>query len=216
MSSQGPAGGKTMTGLICQENFACSGNEEAAFECDECKTLQCERCEEVLHKQERLQNHERTRIAPGYVPYCSSCKGANNGSATGARPRAAVRCLSCKVDLCADCQKRTHSGGNKRKHQVTFYQPIKNPEPQEGPKEDDEIQKKKMTEKVVSFLLVDEAEQIQVFISCCLCNKNIFYNPLYRLRSLTRVPVPSRANGIISLGQISTSMGNFIASQVTC
>ncbi|KAM3918008.1 zinc finger FYVE domain-containing protein 1 [Leptodactylus fuscus] len=163
MSSQGPAVDKVMmTGLMCQENFACSGGEEAVFECDECKTLQCQRCEDVLHKQERLQDHERTRIPPGYIPYCSSCKGANNGGATGAKPRAAIRCLSCKIDLCADCQKRTHSGGNKRKHQITSYQTIKSPEPQEGPKVDDEIRKKKMTEKVVSFLLVDETEQIQV------------------------------------------------------
>ncbi|KAG9481398.1 zinc finger FYVE domain-containing protein 1 [Eleutherodactylus coqui] len=163
MSSQGPAGDKSMmTALMCQENFACSGSEEAVFECDECKTLQCQRCEDALHKQERLQNHERTRIPPDYVPYCSSCKGANNGATTGARARAAVRCLSCKVDLCADCQKRTHSGGNKRKHQVTSYQTVKSPEPQEAPKVDDEIRKKTMTEKVVSFLLVDETEQIQV------------------------------------------------------
>ncbi|XP_073408793.1 zinc finger FYVE domain-containing protein 1 isoform X1 [Dendrobates tinctorius] len=163
MSSQGPAGDKAiMTGLMCQESFACSGSEEAAFECDECKTLQCQRCEEVLHKQERLQDHERTRIPPGYVPHCSSCKGANNGGTPGPRPRASIRCLSCKVDLCADCQKRTHSGGNKRKHQVTFYQTAKSPETPEGPKVDDETRKKKMTEKVVSFLLVDETEQIQV------------------------------------------------------
>ncbi|KAM4013620.1 zinc finger FYVE domain-containing protein 1 [Anomaloglossus baeobatrachus] len=163
MSSQGPAGDKTaMTGLMCQENFACSGSEEATFECDECKTLQCQQCEDVLHKQERLQSHERTLIPPGYIPYCSSCKGANNGGPSGARTRAAVRCVPCKIDLCTDCQKRTHSGGNKRKHQVTSYQTIKSPETTEAPKVDDEALKKKMTEKVVSFLLVDETEQIQV------------------------------------------------------
>ncbi|XP_069806192.1 zinc finger FYVE domain-containing protein 1 [Dendropsophus ebraccatus] len=162
MSSQGPSGDRAvMAALMCQENFACSGSEEAAYECDECNTLQCPRCEEALHQQERLQQHERTPIRPDYVPYCAACKGANHGGA--GRPRAAVRCLSCKSDLCADCQKRTHSGGNKRKHHMTPYPAVKSPEPQESLKEDGEEQrKKKMTEKVVSFLLVDETEQIQV------------------------------------------------------
>ncbi|XP_040188991.1 zinc finger FYVE domain-containing protein 1 isoform X1 [Rana temporaria] len=165
MSTQGATTEKSVVaGLTCQENFACSGNNEAVFECDECNTLQCQRCEEALHKQERLQNHERNRIPPGYVPFCSACKGVNtmHNSTNGTRQRAVVRCASCKVDLCADCQKRTHSGGNKRKHPLTHYQTINAPEPQEGGKMDEEIRRKKMTEKVVSFLLVDETEQIQV------------------------------------------------------
>lgn len=165
MSTQGATTEKSVVaGLTCQENFACSGNNEAVFECDECNTLQCQQCEEALHKQERLQNHERNRIQPGYVPFCSSCKGVNtmHNSTNGTRQRAVVRCASCKVDLCADCQKRTHSGGNKRKHPLTYYQTMNAPEPQEGGKMDEEIRRKKMTEKVVSFLLVDETEQIQV------------------------------------------------------
>ncbi|NP_001086271.1 zinc finger FYVE-type containing 1 S homeolog [Xenopus laevis] len=167
MSTQGPTSDKCLiTALMCQEKFACAGNAEAVFECDECNTLQCQQCEGELHKQERLQNHERTRIPPGFVPSCSSCKGGNASSMMSStsvsRQRASVRCLNCKVDLCADCQKRTHSGGNKRKHQFTAYPMLKGPEPQHGPEMDKESLRKKMTEKVDCFLLVDETEEIQV------------------------------------------------------
>ncbi|KAM4662610.1 zinc finger FYVE domain-containing protein 1 [Discoglossus pictus] len=177
MSAQGDKG--LITALMCQENFACGGTSEAVFECDECNSVQCQQCEEGLHRQERLQNHERTRIAPGYVPYCGACKGANNStiqsSNIGTRQRAAIRCLSCKMNLCAECQKRTHSGGSKRKHPVTVYQIPKNHDPQDGGKEDEESLRKKMTENVVSFLLVDETEQIQVededeFLQKLRCN----------------------------------------------
>uniref|UniRef100_A0A8C5PY75 Zinc finger FYVE domain-containing protein 1 n=1 Tax=Leptobrachium leishanense TaxID=445787 RepID=A0A8C5PY75_9ANUR len=167
MSTQGPTTVKGLyPDLLCQENFDCSGNDEAVYECDECNSLQCQRCEELLHKQERRQNHERTRIPPGYVPFCSSCKGAGSvtmqGSAPDARQRASVRCLTCKANLCAECQKRTHSGGNKRKHPMSAYPALKIPQLQDGIKLDEETRRKKITENVVSFLLVDETEEIQV------------------------------------------------------
>ncbi|XP_063295846.1 zinc finger FYVE domain-containing protein 1 [Pelobates fuscus] len=165
MSTQGPTDKGPRTGLTCQENYACAGNDEALYECDECNTVQCQRCEEVLHKQERLQNHERTRISLGYVPLCAVCKGANpsavQNSTKDAKQRAAVRCLSCKINLCAECQKNTHSSGNKRKHPLSVYQALKSPVQQEV-KGDEENLKKKMTENAVSFLLVDETEKIQV------------------------------------------------------
>ncbi|XP_053553750.1 zinc finger FYVE domain-containing protein 1 [Bombina bombina] len=161
MSAHGPAANKCgVPGIMCQENFACGGNEEAVFECDECNSMQCQQCEEGLHKQERLQNHERTHITPGYVPFCGACK-VTSGT-TGNRQRASVRCLSCKINLCTECQKRTHSGGNKRKHPLTIYQVPKSSDLQDSVKVDEEMQRKKLTENVVSFLLVDETEQIQV------------------------------------------------------
>ncbi|XP_029806964.1 zinc finger FYVE domain-containing protein 1 [Suricata suricatta] len=148
-------------GLMCQESYACSGADEAVFECDECCSLQCLRCEEELHRQERLRNHERIRLKPGHVPYCDPCKGPN-GHSPGVRQRAAVRCQTCKINLCLECQKRTHSGGNKRRHPVTVYHVAKVQELLEEDEPDEETRRKKMTEKVVSFLLVDENEEIQV------------------------------------------------------
>lgn len=162
MSAQtSPAEKGLNPGLMCQESYACSGTDEAVFECDECCSLQCLRCEEELHRQERLRNHERIRLKPGHIPYCDPCKGPN-GHSPGVRQRAAVRCQTCKINLCLECQKRTHSGGNKRRHPVTAYHVTKVQELLEEEEMDEETKRKKMTEKVVSFLLVDENEEIQV------------------------------------------------------
>lgn len=162
MSAQASPAEKGLNpGLLCQESYACSGTDEAVFECDECCSLQCLRCEEELHRQERLRNHERIRLKAGHVPYCDPCKGLN-GHSPGVRQRAAVRCQTCKINLCLECQKRTHSGGNKRRHPVTVYHVSKVQEPLEGEEMDEETKRKKMTERVVSFLLVDENEEIQV------------------------------------------------------
>ncbi|CAB1339817.1 unnamed protein product [Coregonus sp. 'balchen'] len=125
MSGQGPSVDKGInTILVCQESYACGGSDEAAFECDECGSLQCVRCEFELHRQERMRDHDRVRIASGHVPFCDSCKRDNSGcGVNGGRLRAVVRCQGCKINLCPDCQKRTHSGVNKRKHPVTPYPP---------------------------------------------------------------------------------------------
>ncbi|MBN3326232.1 ZFYV1 protein, partial [Atractosteus spatula] len=164
MSGQGPSSEKGVnTSLVCQESYACGGSEEAVYECDECGSLQCVRCELELHRQERLRNHERTRVRPGHVPFCNSCKGGGAGAGNGGRQRAVVRCQGCKTNLCLDCQKRTHSGVNKRKHPLSLYPPCKSPEAGPDAGEDDpETQKAKLLEKVCSFLLVDENEEIQV------------------------------------------------------
>ena len=174
MSGHGASSEKGVnTSLICQESYACGGSEEAAFECTECKNLQCVHCEEGLHSQEHLKNHERVPIGPGHVPYCDSCKGGNGGSENGKRNRAVIRCLNCKVNLCQDCQKRTHSGGNKRKHPVTSYPPPPKPAaddsvqttPAQPPVLKDnetKAQAAKLLERVSSFLLVDENEEMQV------------------------------------------------------
>lgn len=160
------------TSLICQESYACGGFEEAAFECDECKSLQCIRCELELHSEERLKNHERVQIGPGHVPYCDNCKGGNGGSENGKRHRSVVRCQNCKVNLCQDCQKRTHSGGNKKKHQLTSYPLPPKPaavnsvltfvQPSVLTVDETKAQRAKLLENVFSFLLVDENEEMQV------------------------------------------------------
>ncbi|CAM4569278.1 unnamed protein product [Lepidochelys olivacea] len=166
MSAHAPTAEKGLnTALLCQESYDCSGNDEAVFECDECGTLQCQCCEKELHKQERLRNHERTRIRPGHIPYCDNCKGANgnimHNNATGSRQRAAMRCQMCKTNLCVECQKRMHAGGNKRKHPITMYHGSKSQEEEEEGM-DEETKRRRMAEKVASFLLVDETEEIQV------------------------------------------------------
>lgn len=187
MSGHGSSSEKGVnTSLICQESYACGGSEEAAFECDDCKSLQCVRCELELHSQERLKNHERVQISPGHVPYCDNCKGGNGDN--GKRHRSVVRCQNCKVNLCQDCQKRTHSGGNKKKHQLTSYppppksaglssvptsvQPSVQPSAQPSVQIADETksQRAKLLENVFSFLLVDENEEMQV--SCAKVTPN--------------------------------------------
>ena len=161
MSCQAPSVDKGMnTVLVCQESYACGGSDEASFECDECGSLQCTRCELELHRQERMRNHDRVRIAPGHIPFCDSCKGDAAGSS---RLRAVVRCQGCKINLCLDCQKRTHSGANKRKHPLTQYPPPK--AAPEGGLADAEAgveALKAQLERVCSFLLVDDREEMQV------------------------------------------------------
>lgn len=159
MSGQGAAAGKgTSAAPGCQENYACGGSDEAAFECDECGSLQCARCELELHRQERMRNHDRVRIAPGHVPFCDSCKGDGGG-----RLRAAVRCQGCKINLCLDCQKRTHGGVNKRKHPLTPYPPANASRDDSVASAESQMETLKAElEKVCSFLLVDEREEMQV------------------------------------------------------
>ncbi|XP_072344034.1 zinc finger FYVE domain-containing protein 1 isoform X2 [Scyliorhinus torazame] len=141
--------------LRCQESYACSGSE-AAFECDECGSLQCVLCDRELHTQARLRDHERSRLQPGHIPYCDQCS-SNPGPGPSPRHRATSRCLSCKVNLCTECQRRSHS--SRRKHPLSSY-------PQLRPAEQGEAQSqqldKRLSQTVSSFLLVDEKEQIQV------------------------------------------------------
>lgn len=174
MSGPGPAADKGTNADLpgCQENYACGGSDEAAFECDECGSLQCVRCELELHRQERMRNHDRVRIAPGHVPFCDSCKGGDTGSSSGSgcrvnggRLRAVVRCQGCKINLCSDCQKRTHSGVNKRKHPLTPYPPPSAPQ-EDGSAGQSQVEiLKAELEKVCSFLLVDEWEAMQVNVN---------------------------------------------------
>lgn len=162
MSGQGSEVDKGMNAVLgCQESYACGGSDEATFECDECGSLQCSRCELELHRQERMRNHDRIRIAPGHVPFCDSCKGDSSCSGSGGRSRAVVRCQGCKINLCLDCQKRTHSGVNKKKHPLSAYPPAKAALDNSA-----ETSQMETVEKVCSFLLVDEREEMQV--NCCL------------------------------------------------
>ncbi|XP_059505367.1 zinc finger FYVE domain-containing protein 1 isoform X2 [Stegostoma tigrinum] len=142
--------------LRCQESYACSASE-AAFECDECGSLQCAVCERQLHNQPRLRDHERSRLKPGHLPFCDQCNG---NKPSGGRRRACCRCLACKVNVCAECHRRGHS--NRRKHPVNNY-----PQPEveaglgEDQKEHRELDKLR-SQTASSFLLVDEQEMIQV------------------------------------------------------
>lgn len=164
MSRQGSDVDKGLnTVLGCQESYACGGSDEATYECDECGSLQCTRCELELHRQERMRNHDRIRIAPGHVPFCDSCKGDSSCSASGGRIRALVRCQGCKINLCLDCQKRTHSGVNKKKHPLSPYPTAKALQDNSGSTELSQIEiLKAELEKVCSFRLVDEKEEMQV------------------------------------------------------
>ncbi|XP_030627573.1 zinc finger FYVE domain-containing protein 1-like isoform X2 [Chanos chanos] len=180
MSGNGPLAEKGVnTSLVCQENYSCGGSEEAVFECDECGSVQCTRCELELHQQERLKDHERVPIGPGHAPYCDNCKSVNGkGGGNGKRHRSVVRCQSCKINLCLDCQKRTHSGGNKKRHPLMPYNPPKLTEvnSSDGPDEA-ETQKAKLLDKVSSFLLVDENEEMQIkdedeFVRMLTCQPN--------------------------------------------
>ncbi|XP_047201559.1 zinc finger FYVE domain-containing protein 1-like [Girardinichthys multiradiatus] len=168
MSGHGSSSEKGVnSSLTCQENYSCGGSEEAAFECNDCKTLQCVRCEVELHHQEHLRNHDRVPVGPGHVPYCDNCKGGSGDSSK--RHRSVVRCQNCKVNLCLDCQKRTHSGSSKKKHQLISYLPPPKPAEVNSTKmavqnadAPESSERARLLEKVSSFLLVDENEEMQI------------------------------------------------------
>uniref|UniRef100_A0AAY4BFX5 FYVE-type domain-containing protein n=1 Tax=Denticeps clupeoides TaxID=299321 RepID=A0AAY4BFX5_9TELE len=163
MSGHGPSLKKGVsTNPLCQEGYCCGGSEEAEFECDECGSLQCSLCEQKLHEQERLKHHERVLVGPDHVPFCDNCKnGGGKVVADGKRQRSVVRCQTCKVNLCQDCQKRTHNGGGKKKHPLTPYSPHKTVQA-DAPEDEAKKHKVKLLEKVCSFLLVDENEEMQI------------------------------------------------------
>uniref|UniRef100_UPI00398EE2AC zinc finger FYVE domain-containing protein 1 isoform X2 n=1 Tax=Pristiophorus japonicus TaxID=55135 RepID=UPI00398EE2AC len=145
-------------GLSCQESYACSG-AAAAFECDECGSLQCAGCERELHRQPRLGQHQRSRLGPGYSPRCEQCPGPGTGALAAHRPgppAATARCHTCKLNVCADCQRRAHS--NRRKHRLESYPAG----PGEGPGEGEAERAQPRARAGSSFLLVDHSEQIQV------------------------------------------------------
>nr|XP_020469604.1 zinc finger FYVE domain-containing protein 1-like isoform X2 [Monopterus albus] len=158
------------TSLVCQQSYDCGGSEDAAFECDECKSMQCVCCEVKLHSQEHLKNLEQVQIGPGNVPYCHSFKGVNGDN--GKCHRSVVCCQNCKVNLRQGCQKCTHSGGNNKKHKLTScptspklaevnsVQTSVQPAVQIA--DETKSQKAKLLEKVSSFLLVDENEKMQI------------------------------------------------------
>uniref|UniRef100_A0A6Q2YSC0 FYVE-type domain-containing protein n=1 Tax=Esox lucius TaxID=8010 RepID=A0A6Q2YSC0_ESOLU len=160
MSGHGSLSEKEInTSPICQESYVCEGSGDAAFECDECKSLQCVQCEKQLHSREGMQNHKRVKIDPGHVPYCDSCKRGKEGTVNGHRNRSVVRCQNCKVNLCHQCRKSTHNGGNKKKHQLTTYPTTK---PADSVVDEADVQKAKHLEEVCSFLLVDANEEMQI------------------------------------------------------
>lgn len=180
MSGQGSDGEKGLNPVLgCQESYACGGSDEATFECDECGSLQCSRCELELHRQERMRNHDRVRIAPGHVPFCDSCKGDSSCPVSGGRIRAVVRCQGCKINLCLDCQKRTHSGVNKKKHPLSPYPPAKAALENSTEMSQMETLRAEL-EKVCSFLLVDEREEMQV---TCLFSSPFENTAVWRCRA---------------------------------
>ncbi|XP_048126689.1 LOW QUALITY PROTEIN: zinc finger FYVE domain-containing protein 1 [Alosa alosa] len=169
MSSHGPSLEKGVnTSLACQESYVCDGSEEAVFECTECASVQCSLCELEVHQQEGLQDHQRAPIGPGHVPLCNGCKGGKgSGNGNGKRNLSVVRCQTCKINLCQDCQKRTHNGGGKKKHPLTHYPPPGSAQTgaqtnASGGQDQAKAQQAKLLERVASFLLVDENEEMQI------------------------------------------------------
>ncbi|KAG8011210.1 Zinc finger FYVE domain-containing protein 1, partial [Nibea albiflora] len=141
----------------------------------------------------QVDTEHRVRIAPGHVPFCDSCKGDSSCSVSGGRLRAVVRCQGCKIK---DCQKRTHSGANKRKYPLTPYPPAKAPQDNSVNAGESQIEiLKAELEKVCSFLLVDEKEEMQVkdeddFVSRLGCKPDELLKVLSIFGNTGEVPHP--------------------------
>ena len=95
----------------CQEKYCCDGeNAEAAYECDECDSLQCAKCESKLHDLPRTTFHDRRQLEPPrpeklcQLPTCAR------------RNYADVHCDECARRLCFDCSQSVHAQGRKKHH----------------------------------------------------------------------------------------------------
>ena len=98
--------------LLPDDFFGSPGDRtEAKFQCNECKTLQCEVCEELLHENPRFDFHERSPLKP--TPPELICQ---NSSCTD-RNFADWYCKECQSRLCSVCDSTVHSGSpNLKKH----------------------------------------------------------------------------------------------------
>ena len=87
---------------ICEEKFDCDGSN-ASYECVNCGTRQCEHCEQLLHKPERLKfaSHFRRKIEQ--LPCAVEC-------ALCPYKPAEYSCLECRTVICRDCNKEYHRG----------------------------------------------------------------------------------------------------------
>ena len=95
----------------CQEKYCCDGeNAEAGYECDECGSLQCPKCELKLHELPRTTFHDRRRLeppAPEKLCQLPTCTPKNYAD---------VRCDECARNMCFDCSQNIHAHGRRKHH----------------------------------------------------------------------------------------------------
>lgn len=76
----------------------------------ECKTLQCEVCDELLHENARFEFHERNPIpdqAPDLICGYRLCEDQNYAD---------LFCTECNIRICFTCDPLIHSSGRKQNH----------------------------------------------------------------------------------------------------
>lgn len=89
--------------VFCSEKYSCVADRaEAEYECDHCRSFQCSACEGRLHEIARHSFHERKRLVrppPDKLCQQPSCDERNFAD---------VKCESCGLRLCFDCDRKTH------------------------------------------------------------------------------------------------------------
>lgn len=89
--------------VLCSEKYSCVADRaEAAYECDHCRSFQCAACEGRLHEIARHSFHERRKLVrppPDKLCQQPSCDERNFAD---------VKCESCGLRLCFDCDRKTH------------------------------------------------------------------------------------------------------------
>jgi len=95
---------------VCQERYACKGTSQAFFSCEDCKTLQCEACENLLHENSRFEFHTRHPIPKTPVDLLCQHKACEDANL------ADVTCKECELRFCYACDSSVHLSGAAKKH----------------------------------------------------------------------------------------------------
>lgn len=95
--------------VYCTERYACARDRaEAAFTCEQCRTDQCENCEQQLHDLAKYAFHDRIRI-PAVRPERLCDQPETNGCTP--RNFADVICEDCGGRrFCFNCEAKAHRG----------------------------------------------------------------------------------------------------------
>ena len=92
----------------CQERRACADemSSKATFFCAQCRNLQCAACEEDIHRQANMKNHQRLNLDEMDDEFCSVDRSH----------QAVFYCPSCAAAFCYKCFNDQHQYLDKKEH----------------------------------------------------------------------------------------------------
>jgi hypothetical protein len=112
--------------VYCNEKYACAKDRaEAVFVCEQCRTNQCENCEQQLHNLSKYAYHDRIRI-----PVVNPDRLCGQPESNGCNPRnyADVVCEDCDWRrFCFNCETKVHRGRLSSHRRLPFSESLFTP-----------------------------------------------------------------------------------------